>query len=175
MTDSEQERPSKTALKREMEALQKLGSKLVGLSSADLARIPIEDPDLREAIATARRIKSREGLRRQMQYIGKLMRLIDASAIEAALHEQEQGQKALARRFHELEDLRDQLLEKGPASTDEALKRFPNADRQRLRQLLMQANREKTANKPPAAARKLFRYLRELQQIANEEENSRGV
>ncbi len=175
MTDSEQERPSKTALKREMEALQKLGSKLVKLSSADLARVPISDPDLKEAIATARRIKSREGLRRQMQYIGKLMRLIDAEAIEAALNEQEQGQKALAKRFHELEALRDRLLESGPPAIGEALQRFPNADRQRLRQLLLQVSKDKAANKPPAAARKLFRYLRELQEIANEEESARGI
>lgn len=172
MTDiDDQERPSKTALKREMEALQKLGSRLVGLSNADLARVPINDPDLEEAIATARRIKSREGLRRQMQYIGKLMRRIDASGIEAALLEQEQGQKALARRFHELEGLRDDMLAAGVKGVDAALQRFPNADRQRLRQFLMQAGKEKAANKPPAAARKLFRYLRELQQIANEEES----
>jgi ribosome-associated protein len=105
-----------------------------------------------------------------MQYIGKLMRRIDASGIEAALLEQEQGQKALARRFHELEGLRDDMLAAGVKGVDAALQRFPNADRQRLRQLLMQAGKEKAANKPPAAARKLFRYLRELQQIANEEE-----
>lgn len=167
----DQERPSKTALKREMEALQKLGTRLVGLSNADLARVPIDDPDLEEAIATARRLKSREGLRRQMQYIGKLMRRIDASGIEAALLEQERGQKALAKRFHELEELRDTMLEQGPSSVAAALQRFPNADRQRLRQLLLQAGKEQAANKPPAAARKLFRYLRELQEIANEEDS----
>ena len=65
-----------------------------------------------------------------------------ASGIEAALLEQEQGQKALARRFHELEDLRDDMLAVGVKGVDAALQRFPNADRQRLRQLLMQAGKE---------------------------------
>ncbi|MDX1504289.1 MAG: ribosome biogenesis factor YjgA [Spongiibacter sp.] len=174
MTDfDDSQRPSKTALKKEMQALQDLGAQLVKLSNADLAKMPITDPDLEEAIATARRIKSHEGLRRQMQYIGKLMRLIDSSAIQAALEERERGQKDLARRFHELEGLRDRLLEGGVPAITEAMERFPDADRQRLRQLLLQAEKEKAAQKPPAAARKLFRYLRELQEIANANEVNR--
>ncbi|WP_289084124.1 ribosome biogenesis factor YjgA, partial [uncultured Spongiibacter sp.] len=81
MTDfDEQMIPSKTARKREMDALQAVGKRLVELGDADLARIPINDEDLTEAIATAKRIKSREGLRRQMQYIGKLMRQVDKPA-----------------------------------------------------------------------------------------------
>ncbi len=171
MTDfDEQMIPSKTARKREMDALQAVGKRLVELGDADLARIPISDEDLTEAIATAKRIKSREGLRRQMQYIGKLMRQVDTAAIEAALQELDLGQKALARRFHELEGLRDDMLSSElQAGVELAMQRFADADRQRLRQLLVQAAKERSNSKPPAAARKLFRYLRELQELANED------
>ena len=171
MTDFDEHMiPSKTARKREMDALQAVGKRLVELGDADLARIPINDEDLTEAIATAKRIKSREGLRRQMQYIGKLMRQVDTAAIEAALQELDLGQKALARRFHELEGLRDDMLSSElQAGVELAMQRFADADRQRLRQLLVQAAKERSNSKPPAAARKLFRYLRELQELANED------
>ena len=175
MTDFDDEHipPSKTARKREMEALQAVGKRLVEMGDADLARIPLNDEDLIEAIATAKCIKSREGLRRQMQYIGKLMRQIDTDAIEAALQEYDLGQKALARRFHELEGLRDDMLDgELQQAVELAMQRFPGADRQRLRQLLVQAAKERSQNKPPAAARKLFRYLRELQELANDENAS---
>ncbi len=164
MTDNELHRPSKSALKREMTALQDLGKEMIALSDNELAKIPLADDKLVEAIATARRIKSNEGLRRQMQYIGKLMRQIDADAIREALEAREQGHRELARRFHALETLRDQLVEEGIAGVETAIEHFPQADRQHLRQLLLRAGKERAANKPPAAKRKLFQYLRELQQ-----------
>ncbi len=154
---------SKTEMKREMEALQQLGEAIVKLSKKHFETIPLDDDQLAEAIHTARRIKSREGLRRQMQYIGKLMRkLDDITPIEQAYQQLQDGRKEEARAFHELEQLRDRLIENGPNKLDEAFERFPEADRQHLRQLIMQANKEKKADKPPAAARKLFKYLREL-------------
>lgn len=156
---------SKTEKKKMMHALQQLGEQLVALSDADLAKVPIDDATLDDAIHTARRIKSREGKRRQMQYIGKLMRNIDTAAIEDALIAIEQGQKALARQFHELEALRDEVAAKGHDGVELVLQRFPDADRQRLRQLLMQIGKDAAANKPPAAKRKLFKYLRELQEL----------
>ena len=168
-TPEEQEWLSKTALKQEMHELQQLGAAIVKLSDGQLATIPIEDEALAEAIATARRIKHREGLRRQMQYIGKLMRKIDAEPLRAAYQKLQDGHKEKARRLHELEQWRDQLLAQGQAAIGEALTRFPNADRQHLRQLIMQANKEQQHNKPPASARKLFRYLREL--LEQQEEN----
>jgi ribosome-associated protein len=79
-----QERPSKTRLKRQMHELQRLGERLVALPSAQLARIELPQA-LREQIELARRISSREALRRQLQYVGRLMREADAEAIRAAL------------------------------------------------------------------------------------------
>lgn len=155
------ERPSKTARKKEMTALQDIGQTIVGLSAGELSTIPLED-DLADAITTARRIKSREGLRRQMQYIGRLMRQQDTSAIELALAQLETGRKELARQFHALEEWRDQLIDQGIGSIESVVERYPEADRQHLRQLILQAGKEAAQKKPPAAARKLFRYLREL-------------
>lgn len=158
------EKPSKSERKREMQALQDIGAKIVKLSVGDLAHIPLEGP-LQEAVLTARRITSHEGLRRQMQYIGKLMRTVDTAAIEAALHDLEHGRQEHNQRFHQLESLRDELLAAGTGGMDKVLEPYPHADRQHLRQLIAAAVKEKEQQKPPAAARKLFRYLRELADI----------
>ena len=154
--------PSKTELKRQMTALQKIGEELVGLSDRELGRVPIENDDLMQAIQEARRIRSNSARRRHLQYIGKLMRGIDAQAIERALAGLHQRRRGEANVFHEIERLRDQLIEQGTAGVEEVVERYPSADRQHLRQLLRQQEREAKQGKPPAAARKLFKYLREL-------------
>ena len=153
---------SKSEMKRDMLALQDLGETIVKLGKGDFATIPLDDEILAEAIHTARRITHREGLRRQMQYIGKLMRKIDVTAIEAALQTINNGRQEDARKFHELEMWRDRLIEEGPKSIEQVMEKYPQADRQYLRQLVMQAIKEKQNNKPPASSRKLFRYLKEL-------------
>lgn len=153
---------SRTEIKREMLALQKLGEAIVKLSPGQLATIPLDDDTLAEAIHTARRIKHREGLRRQMQYVGKLMRKIDTDPIEQAFQKLQDGRKQEAQQFHQLEQWRDKLIETGPTATEEIIAKYPQADRQHLRQLIMQAKKELDSSKPPAAARKLFRYLKEL-------------
>jgi ribosome-associated protein len=160
--DEEDLGPSKSALKRQMTALQKVGEELVGLSDRELKKIPLESEPLRQAILETRRIRSNSARRRHLQYIGKLMRKVDAQPIEnalTALHQQRQGQSD---RFHELEKLRDELLSGGPSALEQVVQRFPGADRQHLRQLLRQQQREQLQEKPPAASRKLFKYLREL-------------
>lgn len=157
-------RPSKSELKREMQALQELGEAIVGLSEGELATIPLEGL-LAEAITLARRLDNREGLRRQMQYIGKLMRDIDATPIETAYQELLNGRQQLNQRFHLLEQLRDRLIAAGPNAISEVLEDYPDADRQHLRQLISSAIKEREQNKPPAAARKLFKYLRELAEL----------
>jgi ribosome-associated protein len=153
---------SKSEMKRDMLALQQLGENVVKLSQGQFETIPIADETLAEAILTARRIKHREGLRRQMQYIGKLMRKTDISEIEAAYQKLLDGRRDEARKFHLLEEWRDKLIEDGPKSIEQVIEKHPDADRQHLRQLIVQANKESKLKKPPASARKLFRYLKEL-------------
>lgn len=157
--------PSKSERKREMAALQELGEAIVKLSDGELATIPLEG-ELVAAVAVARRItNSHEGLRRQLQFIGKLMRQGDITAIQAAYQELQTGRQALNQRFHQLEQLRDRLIDAGPNALTEVLEEYPHTDRQHLRQLIAAATKEREQEKPPAAARKLFRYLRELAEL----------
>ncbi len=162
MHDAEDEYVSKSELKRQMTALQQLGEELVGLSERELEKSPIEDDDLIDAIQLARSIRSNSGRRRQLQFIGKLMRRIDATPIAQALENLHRQRRHSADAFHAIEALRDRLLAEGPAAIESVIEQYPAADRQHLRQLLRQHSREQSAGKSPASARKLFRYLREL-------------
>ncbi|SDZ93874.1 ribosome biogenesis factor YjgA [Microbulbifer marinus] len=152
---------SKTKVKQEMHELQDLGKQLTELSKAQLAEVPI-DADLQEAIDTLHRIKSNEARRRQMQYIGKLMRSADSEAIEEVLDRfKERDQQHL--RFDKMaEDWRERLLQEGNPAQSDFFDRYPQADHQQLRQLVRDSNKEIKNNKPPTNRRKLFRFLRDF-------------
>lgn len=156
----ENEPKSKSAIKREMTNLQKLGEELVNLPSAKLAKIILPE-ELDEAIMLARRLKSREGKRRQLQYIGKLMRTVDSTAIQEKLESFHQDSKSFRQAQQQLEQWRDRLILEGDAAISMLLTENPELDRQHLRQLIRQAKKEATENKPPAASRKIFKYLRD--------------
>lgn len=153
---------SKSARKRAMTARQALGERLCALSPADIDRLPLEDGPLRDALLAARHVTSRSAGRRHRQYIGKLMRGIDPAPLAAALADLHRARAAESAALHETEALRDRLLAEGDDALPAVLTRFPAADRQHLRQLLRRARREAGAGAPPAAARRLFRYLRDL-------------
>ncbi len=159
--DEEPERPSKSQLKREMEHLQKLGGELVKLQAETLERFPLAD-DLRNAIAEYHRVKGHEAVRRQLQFIGRLMRNEDGVAISKALAQVRSGSLEEKRRLHLAEQWRNRLLEEGDPALGELLDKHPGADRQQLRQLIRSAALEHERGKPPAASRKLFRMLREI-------------
>lgn len=160
LTSGEEQPKSKSAVKREMTALQKLGEELVNLSPAKLAKIPMPE-ELEEAVMLARRLKNREGKRRQLQYIGKIMRVIDSDAIQRALDSFHHDSLAFRQHFQRLENWRERLVNEGDRAMEELLLEMPELDRQHLRQLIRQAQKETSQNKPPAAARKLFQYLRD--------------
>lgn len=164
--------PSKSALKRQMHALQEMGERLVALPDSQLAKIPIEDDTLAEAIQLARRINARSGLRRQLQYIGKLMRKIDPAPIVDALAALDGQHQAEAARFHQLEQLRDALVEHGDKALGQVFERFPDADRGHLRQLMRNHQQAIKAGKQTGTARALFRYLRELDEQQRRIESS---
>jgi len=152
--------PSKTQKKQAMFELQALGETLAALPDSSLASISLPE-ELAEAIAEARRITSRGGKRRQLQYIGRLMRELDPAPIRAELERIEGRSAADAARHRRLEQLRGRLLE-----DDEALTEFahehPGADLQALRTLIRNARREQKEGRPPRAFRELFRVLREV-------------
>jgi len=160
-----EEPPSKSARKRHMLGLQAMGESLVGLSDKQLAQIPIDNEQLLSAIRECRQMRSNSAHKRHLQFIGKLMRNIDPAPIEQALLMLHKTQQQNAVAFHQLEQLREDILAAGVGGVELAVMRFPAADRQQLRQLVLQHQREIERNKSPSASRKLFRYLKELQQI----------
>lgn len=150
---------SKTQKKRAMDELQALGEALAALSDSALASISLPE-SLAEAIAEARRITSRGGRRRQLQYIGRLMRDLDPAPIRAELERVEGRSAADAARHRRLEQLRGRLLEDDEALTEFA-RDHPAVDLQALRTLIRNARREQREGRPPRAFRELFRVLRE--------------
>jgi ribosome-associated protein len=159
------EAPSKSRRKRDMLELQKLGEELLAFPEAALRQMGLPEL-LFEALESARRIKAHGGHRRQLQYIGKLMRNLDTGPIRAAIASRRQQETTHSRAFHRLERLREALIDDGEAAIAGVLEQFPAADRQQLRRLARQARKERETRQPPHAARALFRYLRELQDTA---------
>lgn len=167
--DTEQQEISKSALKREMTRLQKLGEDLLTFKLTELAKLPITEL-LLEALTTAARIKHREGKRRQLQYVGKLMRREKPESIEAIeqlLEKRHNAKKIADQQLHRAEEWRDKLLA-DDRNIETFIDEYPNADRQHLRQLTRQHKTEVKNEKPPASARKLFSYIREHIQTTSE-------
>ena len=156
-----EERKSKSQVKREMLALQALGEALVKLTKQQLSKLPIP-LQLLKAIVDAQMIRSREGRRRQLQYIGRLMRECDAEPIRMAFEQLNQQQQQGTAHFHHLEKIRDDLIQRGDQALNEFVQKFSGADRRYLRQLLRKAQEEKQKTLTPKAARQLFHYLKEL-------------
>jgi ribosome-associated protein len=152
---------SKSQRKREAHALQALGESLVKLNKSALAQIPLPD-DLRNAIDEARRLHQHGALKRQLQYIGKLMRQCDVEPIRTAFEKVTNSFREDVEQHHELEQWRDRLISDGDPALEKLLTEYPEADRQHLRQLIRTAQKETASGKPPKAARELFRYLREV-------------
>ncbi|MCG6877466.1 MAG: DUF615 domain-containing protein [Betaproteobacteria bacterium] len=154
------DKPSKTHRKKEMHALQALGASLVDLTPAQIAAIDMPEP-LREAVLEAKRITSHEGRRRQLQYIGRLMREVDPTPIRAKLDEWSGQSHAATATMHAAERWRERLLDDDGEVTAFAAD-YPGSDLQRLRTLIRNARAERSAGKPPRAFRELFREIRDV-------------
>ena len=152
---------SRSEKKRRVEALQKLGAALVELAPAQLDAIELP-AELVAAVREAQRISSHEARRRQLQYIGKIMRSVDPEPVREALA-QLAGQSAAARaRQQRLERWRARLIDDDGALTEFA-RAHADADLQAIRTLIRSARKEIAEHKPPRAQRELFRILRELE------------
>lgn len=154
---------SKTQVKKEMHALQKLGEDMMQLNKEQLATIPLPD-NLRMAIEQAQGMK-KEARRRQLQYIGKLMRNTEIDAVQNAYDGIREKQNRNARALHLVEQWRDNLIQGDDKAITDFVTAFPDADRQQLRQLVRGAKQEVSQQKPPAQARKLFKFIRDLAEI----------
>jgi ribosome-associated protein len=152
---------SKTRRKKDMTALQDLGRQLVELPESQVGEMGLE-PRLEEAVREARRIKSHEAKRRQLQYIGRLMREVDAEPIRARLAELEGNSAQAAARHRRLEAWRERLLADDDALTEYA-SRHAGSDVQTLRALIRNARKEQKEGRPPRAYRELFRLLKSIE------------
>ena len=150
---------SKSQLKRDSQAIQDLGKRLVALSAEQLARIPLDEP-VREAIALAHRIQNkRSALKRHYQFLGKLLRARDTDAISAALAEiDNEGQQAI-HRHHRAERWRDRIIDEGANAIEALIEEVAQADRQKLRQLWRNHAHAKTDAKRVQHARLLYREI----------------
>ncbi|WP_299072329.1 ribosome biogenesis factor YjgA [uncultured Paraglaciecola sp.] len=160
--NEEHESLSKTQIKAQMLEMQKLGESLVHLGQSSLAKVPME-PELLEAVMLARKIlRKKEGYRRQLQLIGKIMRSVDIEPIEQALNNIKSAHKKINDAFHEIEILRDDILREGNDKIEATIADYPQLDRQKLRQYVRQANKQQAENKPTKASRELFQYLKQI-------------
>ena len=156
--------PSRSEQRRAALDVLALGEKLVALSEAQLAKLPIPE-DLLPHIRDAKRITSHVAHKRQLAFLAKQMRREDDEALDAIRDALDAGGDAARREtaaLHRVETWRERLMADGDAALAELLAEYPAADRQHLRQLVRNAIDERNRNKPPHAFRELFRELREL-------------
>lgn len=161
--DNGYDRPSKSQLKREMTALQELGTALVELPKDALKRMPMTE-DLADAVHEARRITDHEGKRRQLQYVGRMMRGLredEVAALRTAFEEHRGVNKAATARLHWIERTREKLLASDEALTD-FIRQHPGADPQEGRMLIRNARREQQQSRPPKYFRELFQWIKDL-------------
>ena len=152
--------PSKTKIKKQMHELRDLGKELTELSKDQVAQLDLPE-SLHDAIREMKNINSFGAQRRQIQYIGKLMRNVDPAPIIAKLDAWKGKSQGHTAYMHQLERWRDRLLESDGALT-ELLAAHPHADAQRLRSLIRNAIKERELNKPPKNYREIFQVLREI-------------
>jgi len=156
--------PSRSQNRRDALEVLALGEKLVSLTEAQLAKLPVPEsllPHIREC----KRITAQIAHKRQLQFLAKQMRREDDEVLEAirdALDEKGEAARRETAAMHRVEAWREKLLAEGDAALAQLLDEYPNADRQSLRQLVRNALEERKRNKPPRAFRELYRELREL-------------
>ena len=153
--------PSKSQEKRDCDALKKLGDELVALKPEELDAMNLPE-SLVDALLTAKKIQSGSGLKRQRQYIGKIIRQIDSDDIKKHLEHIKHKHDTNTAQFRKIEQWRDRLLADDKTALNEIIEAHPETDRQHINQLMRQAKRELQHDKPPASARKLFKYIRDL-------------
>jgi ribosome-associated protein len=160
-SEAQDQPPSKSQLKRDALALQALGTDLLELPESDWVALGLPET-LIAALRDGKRIHAHGARKRQLQYIGKLMRAIDPEPVRAHFERLRLKSREQTRAHQDLEHWRDRLIDEGDSAVEAFLALHARADRQQLRQLVRQARRERDHDQPPAASRALFRYLREL-------------
>lgn len=153
---------SKSRIKRELDALKKLGQDLIELSRKDLLKLEL-DEELTEAVLKAQTM-SKGALKRQTGYIGGMIARLDHEEIQQKLDQLKQPRQVQTEQFHQLESWRDRLVSEDDSVMAELRNEFEDFDTQHVRQLVRNAKQEVAKQQPPKSARLLFKYLQQLQQ-----------
>lgn len=160
-TDNETIVISKSQRKRDARKLVDLAKNMISMPENVFKKLPL-DEELRSEVAFARSIKSHGARKRQLLTVGKMLRQRDNDELLDAVYNIDQNHRQVNARFHLVESWRDRLIEGSDQVLSELLERVPGANVQTLRQLIRNAKKEASLEKPPASARKLFKLLREM-------------
>ncbi|VAW86644.1 UPF0307 protein YjgA [hydrothermal vent metagenome] len=158
-SEDQYEEKSKSQRKRDVEALQKTGEELIKLRATQLDKLELPER-LRQAIDNAQQIRSRSALRRQRQYIGRIMREQEGEEIAQRLAQLLHPHIEETAHLHKLERWRDRLISEGDLAIDDLVAKHPSADRKIVRQYVRSAKKEQEKSLPPKASRNLFKYLK---------------
>lgn len=161
------EKPSKTRRKADMHALQSIGEALVELSNEQLASVDMPD-SLRDAVMEAKRLNKHEARRRQMQYIGRLMRDVDSAPLRAKLDELAGRSATATAALHRVERWRDRLIEDDGAFSD-FVQAYPHAELQPIRAAVREVRKEREAARAPRYFRELFRLIKTVDEAKGRE------
>jgi ribosome-associated protein len=164
MPQSDAQQPdeySRGQRKRDMLELQKLGEELLKLSNDQLNALELPET-LLAALLEAKRLKSHEGKRRQLQYIGKIMREVDAEPIRKAMKQIKSRHVKETQQFHDVEEWRERMIVHGDDAVNAFIEHYPATDRQQLRQLVRNARHDRNNNKNTGAEKSLFQFLRDI-------------
>lgn len=156
------ERPNKTQLKRDMKVMHDLGKELVELPTSKFGLVTLSERII-DAVMLAKKLK-KSALQRQLRFISSIIKEEDTDTIRLELNRIALPQQQENDAFHDVENWRDRLIAGDNELINELLDKYPQADRQHIRQLVRNAVKETQQNKPPKASRLLFKYLKELQE-----------
>jgi len=160
VTENDTPEISKSQRKREAHELFELAKMMVSMPESRLKKLPM-DQDLRDEVEFARSIRAHGARKRQLMTVGKMLRKRDNELLLDAVNNVDQKNRKVSARFHHIEAWRDRLIEGSDQDLSVLLEQTSNANAQTLRQLIRNAKKEIRLEKPPAAARKLFKLLRE--------------
>ena len=161
-SEIDQELKSKTEIKKEMHLLQDFGQKLIEMSKHQRSRLPLTD-DLKDAMIVADKIRNKnEALRRHIRHIAKILVETDLAPIHQAIDVMANKHQQETAKFVRLENLRDELIEQGNDAIEALLAEFEQMERQKLKQLVRHAAKEKKAEKLGKHYKNLFTYLKEF-------------
>ncbi|WP_251358054.1 ribosome biogenesis factor YjgA [Kangiella sp. TOML190] len=158
-SDIDAEIISKSEQKREIQAITKLGERLIALPASVVSDYPLSELCLK-AILEAQKIKSHVGKKRQIKFVGKVLRDEDLEAIQQKLLVLDQQKQLENRKLHNIEQWRDRILREGDSALNQLIIEIPVIDRQHLRQLMRNAQNEIKRDKPPKFQREIFQYLK---------------